>query len=247
MPHPLDFAHPLLNAAGMLSFTPNPNGPVPLNHFGAFFTNPISRTPRQPASGTRMIKLPDRVLLHTGHPNPGFSAALKKHAKSWARAPLPVVVHLLSDTPDELRYMIERLEEVENIFAVEISLHPEIETQEAKALAQAAVGELPFIVRITLDRAVELAQVCIDANAAAISLGPPRDRLADSDGEIISGRMYGPVIFPQALRTVKDLIAQDIPVIGAGGVYHPDQTEEMLDVGALAVQLDTVLWRGGYL
>lgn len=247
MSYPFDFAHPLLNAAGMFGFTPNPKGPIPLDQFGVFFTNPISRTPRQPASGTRMIELPDRVLLHTGHPNPGFSAVLKKHAKGWARAPLPIVVHLLSDTPDELRYMIERLEELENILAVEISLHSEIEAQEAKAIVQAAVGELPFIVRITLDRAVELAQVCIDAGAAAISLGPPRDTVPDPDGEMISGRMYGPVIFPQALQTVKDLVAQDIPVIGAGGVYHPDQTEEMLDVGALAVQLDTVLWRGGYL
>lgn len=246
MSHPLDFAHPLLNAAGMLGFAPDPKGPAPLDQLGAFFTNPISRTPRQPASGTRMIETPGSVLLHTGYPNPGFSAALKKYAKRWVNAPLLVVVHLLANAPDDLRYMIEKLEEIENILAVEVGLPPEINAQESSAFCRAALGELPFIVRVSVDRAVELAQVCIDAGATAVSLGPPRDTLPDPDGELVSGRVYGPAIFSQALQAVKDLVSKDIPVIGAGGVYQPDQTQAMLDAGALAVQVDTVLWRGGY-
>ncbi len=246
MSHPLDFARPLLNAAGMLGFAPDPKGPAPLDQLGAFFTNPISRTPRQPASGTRMIETPGSVLLHTGHPNPGFSAALKKYAKRWVNAPLPVVVHLLANSPDDLRYMIEKLEEIENILVVEVGLPPEINAQESLAFCRAALGELPFIVRVSVDRVVELAQACIVAGAAAVSLGPRRDALPDPDGELVSGRVYGPIHFPQALQTVKEIVAMDIPVIGAGGVYNSGQTQAMLDAGALAVQLDTVLWRCGY-
>lgn len=53
-------------------------------------------------------------------------------------------------------------------------------------------------------------------------------------------------VFSQALRAVDELSREGIPVIGGGGVYHPSQTEAMLAAGALAVQLDTVLWRGDY-
>jgi dihydroorotate dehydrogenase len=36
-----------------------------------------------------------------------------------------------------------------------------------------------------------------------------------------------------------------VPVIGAGGVYSQAQVESMLAAGALAVQVDAILWRGG--
>jgi dihydroorotate dehydrogenase len=35
----------------------------------------------------------------------------------------------------------------------------------------------------------------------------------------------------------------DIPVIGGGGIYEADAVGAMLDAGAIAVQLDSVLWK----
>jgi dihydroorotate dehydrogenase len=57
--------------------------------------------------------------------------------------------------------------------------------------------------------------------------------------------MYGPAVFPLALRLVEKLAGVGIPIIGAGGVYNPENVKSMLNVGALAVQIDAVLWRGG--
>jgi dihydroorotate dehydrogenase len=42
------------------------------------------------------------------------------------------------------------------------------------------------------------------------------------------------------------LAGAGVPVIGGGGVYKQEQVEAMKEAGALAVQLDAVLWRGGF-
>jgi dihydroorotate dehydrogenase len=39
----------------------------------------------------------------------------------------------------------------------------------------------------------------------------------------------------------------NIPIIGAGGLYSQANVDTLLAMGAFAVQLDSVLWRGaGY-
>ena len=65
-------------------------------------------------------------------------------------------------------------------------------------------------------------------------------------GEFVTGRLYGPSLFPQALALVRDAARVGIPVIGSGGVWKPEQAEAMKEAGAIAVQLDAVLWRGGF-
>lgn len=231
---------PLMNAAGTLGFAPDTKGPLDLSGLGAFMTNPVSRGPRTPARGKRFRAYSGGFLLHSGLPNPGLSAVIKKHGGRWARAVLPVIVHLLALEPASLARMIERLEGVEGVMAVEIGLPPEVHPDMAFDFAQAAVGELPAIVRLPLEQADELAPVVIEAGASAVSLGAPRGKL-----EGISGRMYGPGVFPLALRAVEKLAGFGIPVIGAGGVYQPEDVEAMLGAGAFAVQVDAVLWRGG--
>lgn len=243
----LDLRTPLLNASGALGFTPDPQAPLEWDQFGAFVTNPISRKPRRPAAGLRWLPYPGGALLHSGHPNPGLSDALRRYARAWARAPLPVIVHILAGAPKEIKTIILRLEELENILAVEVGLPAAITAEETKASLTAAVGELPIIARLPLNRAAELASTAVQTGAAAVSLGPPRGALPGERGKLIFGRSYGPAIFPQALRAVDELNQEGIAVIGAGGIYHPSQTQTMLEAGALAVQLDTVLWRGDYL
>ena len=62
--------------------------------------------------------------------------------------------------------------------------------------------------------------------------------------KIISGRLSGPALFPQALLTVRDAAQAHIPVIGAGGVGSKENADAMLSVGALAAQVDASLWKG---
>jgi dihydroorotate dehydrogenase len=230
---------PLMNAAGILGFAPDPKGLVDLSQFGAFVTHPVSRGARTPARGKRFEAYPGGFLLHSGLPNAGLRAIIKDYGKRWRHASVPVIVHLLAQEPSSLVYMIESLENVEGVMGVEIGLPPDIDMDSAYIFAQAAIGELPAILRLPMEQAIDLAQAVIEAGASAVSLGAPRGKL-----EGIRGRMYGPGVFPLALRTTEILAGQGIPVIGAGGVYQKSDAQAMLDAGALAVQVDAVLWQG---
>lgn len=231
--------NPLMNAAGSLGFAPDTKGPVGLSQFGAFVTNPVSQGARTPAKGVRFKPYPGGFLLHSGLPNPGLSAVIQQNGKRWARAAMPVIVHLLAMEPSSLARMVERLEGIEGVMGLEIGLPPDVSPDTAFDFAKAAIGELPAIIRLPLEQADELAHMMIEAGASAVSLGAPRGKL-----EGISGRMYGPGVFPLALRAVKKLAESGISVIGAGGVYQPKDVEAMLGAGAIAVQVDAILWRG---
>jgi hypothetical protein len=134
---------------------------------------------------------------------------------------------------------------LENIRAVEIGFPDEISEREAGDVIAACVGELTVIARVPFYRAVLVAEACLEAGAVLVSLAPPRGALSVDEGTR-SGRMYGPAVFPLALQAVRQMAASGIPVIGAGGIYHPNQADDMSDAGALAVQVDLALWRGDW-
>ncbi len=248
----LYFATPMLNAAGTLGFSPDPKSPVDFGRFGAFVTNPVSWVPRTPARGDRYMPFPGGFLLHTGYPNPGLKTIIRRHARQWAQSPVPVIVHLLAQNPDRLRRMVERLEGLEGVMGVEIGLPPEVDPGLAYELGVAAVGELSSILHLPFENIAgvnaksELLDAIDKTGVSAVSLAPPRGTLPNSDGILISGRLYGPGLFPQALAVVKKLVEIGIPTIGSGGVYTQEQVEILLTNGVIAVQLDAVLWRSSF-
>jgi dihydroorotate dehydrogenase (NAD+) catalytic subunit len=242
----LSFSQPVMNATGALGFVPDPYGPVDLASFGAFVTNPLSREARTPAHGKHVFPFPGGFLLHTGYPNPGLKAALRHYAKPWAHASLPVIVHLLPGKVDDAGEMVRLLERVDGLLAVEVGLPPDVDAAAAVAFARAACGELPVIVRLPFEHAPALARAVAEADIAAVSLAPPRGAALHLPGALVHGRLYGPAVFPQALAAVHAIAQAGIPVIGAGGVYFQEQLDAMLAAGALAVQVDAVLWRGGW-
>ena len=237
---------PLMNAAGSLGYVPDPHGPTDLSGLGAFITNPISLSRRTPAHGPRYLSFPGGFLLHTGYPNPGFASAVRRYAGGWRRSPLPVLVHLLAQKAGEVAEMVRKLEGLEGVAGFEVGLPPEAGVELAQEFARAAAGELPVLLRIPLDRAAGLAGGLAQLRLAAVSLAPPRGALPTPDGGDIQGRLYGPALYPQALAAVQALAGAAVPVIGAGGVYTHAQAQAMLKAGAVAVQLDAVLWRGGW-
>ena len=242
----LSFAQPLMNASGSLGFAPDPYGPVDLSLFGAFITNPLSREARTPAHGKRVFLFPGGFLLHTGYPNPGIKAALRHHAVQWAHSSLPVIIHLLPGKVEETAEMVGLLERVDGLLAVEVGLPPDVDAAAAVAFARAACGELPVIVRLPFEHSLELACAVAKVEIGAVSLAPSRGAALNPLGELVHGRLYGPALFPQALAAVSAIAQAGIPVMGAGGVSNQEQVNAMLSAGALAVQVDSVLWRGGW-
>ena len=245
--HDLTLEPPLMNAAGSLGFAPDLHSPLDWSRLGAFVTNPISLLPRTPARGQRFATYPGGFLLHTGYPNPGLARSIQRFARQWSGASIPVIVHLLARGVDEVVKMTRHLEQVDGVTGLELSLPVDATGELVKAFVEAAGGELPLIVRLPVERSLELAAGAIQAGASAISLGPPRGAFPSPDGELVQGRMYGPALLPLSLRVVQVLSRQGIPTIGSGGVYKQEHIDAMLGAGALAVQLDSIFWKeAGY-
>ena len=242
----LEISPPLMNAAGSLGFVPESSGPVDFAQLGAFITNPISFQKRTPARRRTCQPYPGGYLLHSGYPNPGLRAAIRRYAARWARSPIPIIVHLLAENVEGVSRMVPYLEELEGVMGIELGLPPAVDLQSAQELVQAALGELPLIVRLPVEKAGMYVQSLANSQITAISLGPPRGALYDSQGQSVRGRLYGPSVFPQTLASVQEAISAGVPVIAAGGVYKQRQVEALMEAGAIAVQLDAVLWSLGW-
>jgi dihydroorotate dehydrogenase (NAD+) catalytic subunit len=154
----------------------------------------------------------------------------------------------MADRPEETARMVELLEGVENVMAVELGFAPLLTDDIILTSLKMALGELPLIVSLLAEQAISLAPQVIEAGAAAVSLAAPRGSLNIPPGsdELITGRLYGPGSFPQSLETVRRLAGAGMPVIGGGGIYKQEQVDVMKEAGAMAVQLDAVLWHGGF-
>jgi dihydroorotate dehydrogenase len=74
---------------------------------------------------------------------------------------------------------------------------------------------------------------------------PPRGTVWHG-GRAITGRLYGPATFPQALwalRRVAELTGDALALIGCGGVHSAENAQAMLNAGAVAVQVDSYIWK----
>jgi dihydroorotate dehydrogenase (NAD+) catalytic subunit len=244
-----------MNAAGALGFTPDRGARAAQAQqgFGAFVTNPLSLRPRRPATRPATIEFPGGFLLHSGLPNHGFESAIKKYAAGWARADLPIIVHLMADRPEETAQMVRRLEAIENVLAAELGFAPQLADEIILVALELSLSELPLIVNLPFEQALRLGARIVAMGAVAVSLAAPRGMLARSGtasgagrGELLAGRLFGPGLFPQALLAVRDAARAGIPIIGGCGVYSQADAAAMLEAGALAVQVDTALWRGDF-
>jgi dihydroorotate dehydrogenase (NAD+) catalytic subunit len=160
---------------------------------------------------------------------------------------MPVVVHLLANAPDNLSTMITRLEGLEGVAGIEAGFPDWAEKNLVEECLDRLSSELPVIARVPLSRVLEFANWLDDpVRLTAISIGPARGALRADSGQILEGRLYGPSVYPQVLHTVKVLSSLRVPVLAGGGIYREEQLEALLRAGAAAVQLDSVLWKGGF-
>jgi dihydroorotate dehydrogenase (NAD+) catalytic subunit len=233
---------PLANAAGFLGCDAAARESLDFASLGAYITPPLSLQPRSAAHGPRLLTFPGGFLLHTGHPNAGLRAAIQQDRRRWGELPCPVIVHLLLRSPDEASDMARWIDSVEEISAIELGLG-DVDAAQAAALVAACAGELPLIAHLPLGTPPSVFAAAVEAGVHAISIGAARGALPGRDGAPAHGRLYGPAVFPVALRAVTVLKEHlSGPILAAGGVYRSEQVAALLSAGASAVQLDGVLW-----
>ncbi len=246
--HALQIDSPVMPAAGTMGFANSYRGLIKAEKLGAFVTNPVTLEPWSPASGTRVIPLESGVLVHTGLPNPGLSRTIKEYSRVWQDMAIPVILHLVGTTVEDVRRSVAMIDREEHLAAVELGLDDDSNWQDAVALVQAAVdlAEKPVLVRLPASDAYELAGAVADAGAHALVIAaPPRGTARDPrTGKLVSGRIYGPLVKPSILRMVGVLARriQGVPIIGAGGIHSLQDARDYLEAGAVAVQVDSATW-----
>lgn len=239
----LALTNPLMNASGVLGFANEQRGLIDFTALGAFVTNALTWTPRTPARAPNVIEAPNGVVLHTGLPNPGVRAAARKYARDWARLGCPVIVHLAATSARDVGRAVEVLERIDSVSGIELGLREDVTPSELAQYVRAAVGGPPLLVRLPLQRATELGESASQAGADALTLGAPVRLAITSAGQTLTGRFYGPDVVALTLAVLPTLLALDVPLIAAGGIFSSEQAQAALAAGATAIQLDAVLWR----
>jgi hypothetical protein len=239
----LFFTQPFVNTPGTLGFSPDQRSIPFLPHLGAFITNPISRRPRQPASSRACLPFHGGFLLHTGLSNPGISRVISRYKLAWAGSPVPVIIHLIAESPESVTEMVRKLEGLENIIAVELGLHPDCTPKSLEAILKAAFGELPLILCISPEQIPVLLEPIKALHPSAVHLMPPRGLLPNPEGVLIGGRLYGPATFPMMVSAAKTLVDAGVDTLAGGGVRSQSQVEAFLAVGVKAISLGSMLWQ----
>lgn len=243
----LEVHTPVMPAAGTFGYGEVYRDFVNIEKLGAIVTNPITYESRSPASGPRVVPLDAGILVHTGLPNPGLNKVLKRYRNLWLMLPVPVIVHLVATTVEQVRKSVARLDGEESVSAVELGLGDDLTWKDAEEFVTAAVErtDKPVLVRVPLMDAYEIAEAAADCGAGAVVVcAPPRGTARDAQsGRLVSGRVYGPLVKPLVLRMVGLLMRRlDVPIIGAGGIHNPQDARDYLEAGARAVQVDSVTW-----
>ena len=233
---------PLVNAPGTLGFAPSNRSMPFLKKMGAFITNPISQRPRQPAKDRCCLPYQGGFLLHTGLPNPGISRVIHRFQRRWAEAPLPIIPHLLAEDPSSLADMVRKMEALENIGAVEIGLPPACTPEALSTFFKAAAGELPVIISLAPEQIGLLIESLLAQPPVAVHLTHPRGMLPGQNGTLISGRLYGPSVYPLNLSGAQQLLSAGLPVIASGGINNVKSIATLQSMGVLAVGMSTALW-----
>ncbi|GAB4574590.1 MAG: dihydroorotate dehydrogenase [Anaerolineae bacterium] len=241
---------PVMPAAGTFGYGNRYVRLIKTEKFGAIVTDPITLRPRRVAQGPNSVPLPGGLLLHTGMPNPGVEKVIKKYRQNWANAPVPIIVHLMDRQSGDLRQCVRALIGITGVAGFELGIHEQASLEEIYSLINTVIHltQLPLLVRVPLERAIELAPAIAQTEAGALVVGaPPRGIARDPvTGRLVRGRLYGPLVMPQALNTVAQVVDRlketDLPVIAAGGIHTPDDARTFIEVGARAVQLDSLIW-----
>ncbi|MEU6024633.1 quinone-dependent dihydroorotate dehydrogenase [Micromonospora sp. NBC_01739] len=240
--------------------------------FGFVEVGTVTAHPQPGNPRPRLFRLPDSeaVINRMGFNNAGAEALAARLAALPRPLGVPLGISLgkskvtpLEEAVADYQASYRALRGHGDYFAVNVSspntpgLRALQDRDHLDALLAALVGEKPVLVKIAPDLTepaiAELLEVCLARGAAGViatntTLG--REGLAPSDqpraGE--AGGLSGRPLTDRARQVVSFVHRETggrLPIIGVGGILHPDDAARMFDAGASLVQLYTgFIYRG---
>ncbi|MBP1466963.1 dihydroorotate dehydrogenase [Candidatus Chloroploca sp. M-50] len=251
-PYTLSLATPLVAGAGSVGYgvevarqlgltsQPAPHG------LGALITRTTTLRPIR--THPQIHETPAGLLLADQQANPGVRTVRERFAPLWRNWNLPVIVSVAAEHPAELERLLTELEASEAVRGIELALAASeaLTPHAAQSLITAAraTTPLPLIARLSGEMATMLAiaEAVVAAGADCLALTDGLPAAVASATGYREGLLYGPAVHPIVLRQLTALAeAVTVPIIAGGGVTNLAAARALLEAGATAVSLDTVL------
>lgn len=257
----IQFANPILLAAGTAGFGRELSGVVRLERLGGLVTKAVSLAPRSGNRAPRVAEISGAMLNSIGLANPGVEHVLS-HDLPWLAehaASLPVLVNVVGFTINEYADVIRLLDPLTGPAGYEINLScPNTSAggvefgADAGAIAEVIsrcrrVTQRPLFAKLSpaLPNIPTMARAARDAGADGFTLVNTLPGTAYDGSEPRVGNGFGGVSGP-ALRPVGLLAVSrtaeavpGVPIIGVGGVSRVEHVRDYLRAGAALVAVGT--------
>lgn len=244
----LSISSPIMPASGFLGYELAVYQPVIRGElFGALVTNPVTLRPYRPSINPQAVEVSGGVIFTTNPINPGVKKTIRQYGKVWRRSTVPVIVHLPADDPADLARTAGALDGLGCVAAFELGLPLNSPPADVFDWVDAILqrSEMPVLARIPFPFDVALIDASIEAGADALVLAAnPQGQTFGEDGAVIAGTYFGAGIVAVALphiAAMKDRYP-DVPLIASGGVHTPADVRDYLAAGAVAVQIDSLIF-----
>lgn len=256
----LQLKNPVMTASGTFGYGLEFQDFVDLNRLGAFIVKGTTLNRRLGNDYPRMAETPSGMLNAVGLQNVGADAFIGEIWPKIRHFDTNVIVNVSGSTLEDYFTLAERLNEVEDIPAIEVNIScPNVkEGGMAFGTSAAMAAKVTAAVRKAWKRTLivklspnvtdiaEIARAVEAEGADSVSLintllGMAVDtRRRCAVLSTVTGGLSGPAVKPIALRMVwQTAKAVKIPVIGIGGIMNADDALQFIMAGATAVQIGT--------
>lgn len=259
-PGTLLLKNPVLTASGTFGYGTEYARLVDVERLGAVISKAVTQRPRNGNPQPRIAETPAGMLNAIGLQNIGVEALIRDKAPIWSTWRVPVVVNIAGFAIAEYVAVVEQLDGVRGVAAIELNIScPNVASEgetfglfpDSAARVTSAVRaatDLPLIVKLSpnVTDITEIARAVVGAGADALSL------INTIPGMVIdlatrrpylsnrTGGLSGPAIRPIAVRMVYQVAqAVSVPILGIGGIATAEDALQFLMAGATAVEVGT--------
>jgi dihydroorotate dehydrogenase (NAD+) catalytic subunit len=243
----------LLNASGCLDALTAPDVARSLD---AFVTKTVTPEPRDGNAPVRIAETEVGMLNSIGLANPGIDRFITRALPQLGRLKLPLWVSVGGFAADEYAEICSRLDDHEEVTAIELNVScPNVESPAQTTAQIVASSRLatrkPLWAKLSaaVPDLAEVARAAEDAGADGLSLINTLRGLALDERTLrpslrpVVGGLSGPALKPVALAAVYACRrATDLPIVGIGGVQSGGDVLEFVAAGAHHVALGTILF-----
>ena len=252
--------NPVTVASGTFGYGPEYAEMVDLDRLGAVTVKGICMEPHIGNQTPRTFETASGMLNAIGLPGPGAQGFIDKYIPFFENYDVPLIVNIWGKTVEDYGRVAHLLGAQQRVSALEVNVScPNV--KEGGALYGTNVDlfrtvvdevrartEIPILIKL----APNVANIKVFAKAAeecgadglavmnsypamAIDIETRKPQLANR-----TGGLSGPAIKPIAIKLVWEAAqVVDIPIIGMGGIYTPEDALEFIIAGATAVAVGT--------